>query len=148
MLVLIVMASLHAELVDVEAAFLNGRYDNGEEIFVKVLDGMRKWYPPHVLLRLLRTMYGTNKGSMQYWREVAKAMRAMQIERSQADPCLYFKLVDGSIVAILVWVDDCLNLGWKETVMKYKRKWMSIFDCKDLGEAMSDARYSEGSIPS
>ena len=59
MLVLVVMVSLHAELVDVEVVFLNGRYDNGEEIFVKVPDGMRKWYSPHILLRLLRTMYGT-----------------------------------------------------------------------------------------
>eukprot|EP00957_Ditylum_brightwellii_P093861 7147614-Ditylum_brightwellii.AAC.1 len=46
---LIIMASWTAELLGVQGAFLNGRFQNGERLFMKVPQGFAKFYPADVL---------------------------------------------------------------------------------------------------
>jgi len=134
MFVLIVMGRLWAELLDVNGAFLNGRFQNGEELYMNVPEGFEKFYPSNVLLLLLRTVYGLKQAAMQYWREMVKAFTYMQYERNKADPCLYFKWVNEKLVFWITWVDDCVIAGPKERVTEAKHQMMKLFDCEELGE--------------
>jgi hypothetical protein len=133
-LTLAVMAGWYCALLDVVGAFLNGRFDNDEEIYIKVPQGFEKWYPGAVFLLLLRTMYGTKQAAMQYWKEMQKAFRSLKYERSKADPCLYSCWTNNRLVLWLTWVDDCLIAGEKEQVIKEKDKMKNLFDCDDIGE--------------
>jgi hypothetical protein len=133
-IVLIVMCSWYTHIVDVEGAFLLGRFENGERILVKVPEPFRKWYPSYVLLWLFRTIYGTKQAAMTFWKQACKGMDHMGYERSKADPCLFYCWEGGELSLSLLWVDDCLMAGPKHKVMTAKNKMMSIFDCKDIGE--------------
>jgi hypothetical protein len=133
-LTLAVMAGWYCALLDVVGAFLNGRFDNDEEIYIKVPQGFEQWYPGAVYLLLLRTMYGTKQAAMQYWREMQKAFKNLDYERSKADPCLYSCWINGQLIIWLTWVDDCLIAGEKWQVIIEKDRMKNLFDCDDIGE--------------
>jgi hypothetical protein len=60
----------------------------------------------------------------------------MGFKRSSADPCLYFKKSEkNGIVIWISWVDDCLLIGHKEEVSKYKNIMQQYFECEDIGES-------------
>eukprot|EP00957_Ditylum_brightwellii_P015793 1189146-Ditylum_brightwellii.AAC.1 len=54
------------QLLDIEGAFLNGRFQNGEILYMGVPQGFQKYYPPDVLLLLLRTIYSLKQAAMQF----------------------------------------------------------------------------------
>ena len=104
------MADWIARLLDVKGAFLNGRFDNGEELFMEVPEVFERWYLRNVLLLLLSTRYGTKKAAKQYWKEMLCDFQWLGFGRCKADLCLYFKWVKGKLKIWLIWVDDCLSV--------------------------------------
>jgi len=115
-LILMCMADWLPWIVDVEGAFLNGMFQNGERIFMKVPDGFQKYYPSYVVLKLLRTLYGLKQAAMQFWREARKAMRATEMTVNKADPCLFYRWKDEKLLLMLLWVDDFCIMGPKTMV--------------------------------
>eukprot|EP00957_Ditylum_brightwellii_P070155 5329200-Ditylum_brightwellii.AAC.1 len=66
------MAGWATRLLDVNGAFLNGRFQNKEQLYMIVPQGFERVYPEDVLLLLLRTLYGLKQAAMQFWRELQK----------------------------------------------------------------------------
>ena len=58
----------------------------------------------------------------------------MKFIRNKAEPCVFYKYVDGKIVIFILWVDDCCICGSKEAVLQAVKDFTSLWDCKDLGE--------------
>jgi hypothetical protein len=54
-LILAIIANWLAWIVDVEGTFLQGRFQNGELIFMKIPNGFQNFYPSYVMLKLLCT---------------------------------------------------------------------------------------------
>jgi hypothetical protein len=134
MLILAIMANWLAWIVDVEGVFLQGRFQNGEQIFMKIPDGFQNFYPSYVMLKLLRTLYGIAQSAIQFWRECRMAMDAMNMAKNAVNPCLFYQWVDGQLIVILLWVDDFLILGPDELVPGIKDELLSLFNCKDVGK--------------
>jgi len=61
-------------------------------------------------------------------------MKDMNMERSTADPCLYYDWTPDGLVMIVSWIDDNLTVGSNTAVAKTKEGLMSRFDCEDCGE--------------
>jgi hypothetical protein len=133
-MVLIVMASWWAELLDVQGAFLTGEMDQENDCYLRVPEGFSKFYPENVVLRLLKTLYGLKQSAYVFWKSLVKAFRHMTFERSKADPCLFFKWTEHGLVLWVTWVDDCLVCGKKEGVLAAKKQLMERFDCDEVGE--------------
>ena len=133
-LTLMIMAAYFGSLLDVSGAFLNGRFENGEELYMGVPKGFEKFYPSNVFLLLLRTIYGTKQAAIQYWKESLRAFTYLEYERSKADPCLQFKWINDKICIWLTWVDDNLVVGEETTVKEEKEKFKKLFECEDTGE--------------
>jgi hypothetical protein len=129
------MANWCAHVLDVQGAFLNGRFEDGEELFMQVPEGFEKYYPGNVVLKLRRTIYGLKQAAYAFWRELLKAFKAMKYTRSNADPCLYYKWQDNDgLIVWISWVDDCLVAGPKKRVLEAKGEMKDLFDCDDIGE--------------
>ena len=61
-------------------------------------------------------------------------MRHIGFKISEADPCLYYK---GSEVGLIVWlslIDDYMVWGTDKQAKKEKYRFVSRFDCDDIGE--------------
>jgi phosphopentomutase len=61
------------------------------------------------------------------------AFNAMGCQKSSADLCLYCKNSKNGIVIWIFWVDDCLLVGHKEDVSKYKTMMHQFFEYEDIG---------------
>jgi hypothetical protein len=131
---LMVMAGWYAEVVDVRGAFLHGEFDEGTRLFMEGPEGFEKFYPVGCLLLLLQTIYGLKQAAFAFWVQLLKALRDMKFDRSNADPCLYFKWTAIGLVLWISWVDDCVSVGKKELVLSAKKGMTDRFDCDEVGE--------------
>ena len=53
--------------------------------------------------------------------------------KSDADPNLYYKVVDGNPLILVLYVDDLFLVGDEKLIEWCKRKLASEFEVKDLG---------------
>ena len=151
-LVLMIMAEWLARILDVKGAFLCGKMKPTERVYMGVPQGFEKHYK-NVLLLLLATLYGLKQAAMAFWVLLLSVMKKMNYQKSDADPCLYFKWEDGTRLNIwLSWVDDLLNLGKEADVNRSCEELKKHFDCDDLGKLEEyvgckiDYNKAEGSL--
>jgi hypothetical protein len=123
-----------AEVVDVEGAFLQGKFTDGEELYIEVPDGFEEWYPGDVVLRLNVPIYGTKQAAACFYKRLVEKVKGRKYKRSKADPCLYFVWKNGRLSCMLSWVDDLLVLGWPEDVAAIRRDLESVLTCKSEGK--------------
>lgn len=87
-----------AIILDVEGAFLQGEYTDGEEIYMKVPQGWEECYEEDTVLKVNVPIYGTKQGAACFYRKLVKVLKAKEYQRSKADPCLFYKWIDGRLV--------------------------------------------------
>ena len=135
-MVLTILAGWYQHLVDVEGAFLNGEFEHPDKhkLHVKIPEAYQQWYPPWAVFLLLKTQYGTVQAALQYYRECCKALAYLKFKRNPAEPCMFYKYVDGKMVLFILWVDDSCLVGDKAAVLQAVKDFTSLWDCKDLGE--------------
>ena len=123
-----------AVILDVEGAFLQGQFENGEELYIEVPDGFEKCYPRNVVLRMNVPMYGTKQAAYCFFKTFAKQVKHKKYQQSKADPCLYYVWIGTELVVMVAWVDDVMILGTPELVDKVQRDLESVFTCKCEGK--------------
>jgi len=124
-----------AHVIDVQGAFLNGRFSENEELYLKIPEGFERYYEKNNVLKLNRTIYGLKQAANAFWKELLNAFSNMNFKRSNADPCLYYRHDNNELTLCLSWVDDCLIIGKENAVIETKNKLKEYFECDDLGEA-------------
>jgi hypothetical protein len=134
-LVLMIMANWVGEILDVQGAFLHGRFDYGETIYIEVPQGFERYYDPmYYVLLLLKTIYGLKQSAFQFWKAILLCFASMGFKRSKLDPCLYYKWSTTGLILWVSWIDDCLVMGGHPKAVKGARKKMADrFDCDVLG---------------
>ena len=85
------MAGWLAWIVDVEGAFLNGIFSEWRKA---VHESIRR-----------------KQAATQFWREARRAMEAIGMERNEADPCLFYKWMDGQLTVMLLWDRRYLSIS-------------------------------------
>jgi len=120
--------------MDVKGAFLCGDFEKNRKVYMEVPQGFERFYPSNVVFLLLRTLYGTKQAAYRFWKKLVAAFRAMDYERSKADPCLYFSWTAYGLVIWLSWVDDLFSTGSDEGLKVAKEEMKKRFDCEDVGE--------------
>ena len=132
--IIMMMALWWGYLIDVNGAFLNGQFQNGEVIYSEIPQGFHhKYNPKHWLWLLLKTCYGLKQASYEFWRQLLEAMKNLLFKRSNADPCLYTKWTDHGLNIWISWVDDLIAIGPKDDIVKNKEQFKNHFECEDVG---------------
>ncbi len=130
------------EMIDIEAAFLEGDMEGGKPTFIDWPDGMfelgfidEKDIDENCIL-LLKSMYGNVDAAIRFFRTYRRhLLEKMKLEQSQADPCVFFKKnAKGMTVLIAIThVDDTLLIGTREAVDEFKKGIKERFGYTDLG---------------
>ena len=105
------MRSRRCRSLDFEAAYLQGKFDDGEVVHVRPPPGRRKHDQRGVpvIWRLLVPLYGESDAGRIWHRTLHRQMMTQKFTQSDYDPCYYFKkLSDGTQLDMLFYVDD----GW------------------------------------
>ena len=84
--------------MDVKSAFLNGKFDTGECIYLNFPDGTNLGFKPGQALKMLKAMYGF-KRSPRIWNDTwNNAMKRVGFTQPKSDGCFYFINIFGSTV--------------------------------------------------
>ena len=86
MLVLMIMALWHAEIIDVKGAFLNASFDPKHKVYMEIPKGSKS----STLLLLKKTLYGVKNATKAFWLVLLKIMASVGLLQSKVDPCLYY----------------------------------------------------------
>jgi hypothetical protein len=96
--------------------------------------GFERFYPPNVVLLLLKTIYGLKQAAFEYWKTLLKAIREVGLTRCKADPCVYYKWTkEKKIMIWSSWVDDLLSCGTEKEVVTSREKLKKHFELDEVG---------------
>ena len=122
-----------AVVMDVEGAFLQGRFKDGEELYMEIPQGWEQYFPGDVVLRMNVPIYGTKQAGARFYGTLVENIKAQRYERSKADPCLYYVWRNGRLSLFVSWVDDILAIGEKGDVEQIQLDLEAKFTCKREG---------------
>jgi hypothetical protein len=100
-LTLMLMQGGIAHVMDVKTAFLYGKFEDGEKAHIKVPLGFEDFYDKDTALLLKKTLYGLKQAAMASYRKLLAATANIGLKQSSANPCLYYKWVDGRLVIMI-----------------------------------------------
>ena len=80
------LAKWKTYVIDVQGAFLNGRFEAGERLFLKIPEGLEHKYNSNQVLRLNCTIYGLKQSAQEFWTELLKAIHAMGLVKEITTP--------------------------------------------------------------
>ncbi|CAM9438252.1 unnamed protein product [Chrysoparadoxa australica] len=117
---------------DVEVAFLNANLE--EPTWVRPPDGIS--IGEGKTLRLRKALYGLVQAPLAWMRTFVVELKRLGFERSRADPCLMIKRMEGGLVILVIYVDDCLAVGFpKSAVRETVEAIGSRIKIDDMGDA-------------
>jgi hypothetical protein len=126
------------EVIDVEAAFLEAKLR--EEVYLEWPFGLYEFgyitYEELVdyIILLERAMYGLVQSPREYFMLYCAELRKLGLIQSAADPCVWFKVVNGeTVLIIVVYVDDCILAGPQEEINWFKKEIKKRFNITEMG---------------
>ncbi len=121
-----------------ETAFLNAPLK--ENVYIRCPEGYQ--LGNEMVLKLDRALYGLVQAPRAWTGMFCKSLANIGCMRSKSDPCLLTMKDQGRIIlAMTVYVDDCLIVGQENEVEDLINKIRSVYEIKDLGEATKYLGY-------
>lgn len=125
---------LSIDHLDVMTAFLNGELE--EDVYMEQPEGFIVAGQEHKVCKLNKALYGLKQASRQWNKKLNSMFIENGYNRSEYEPCMYFKIAGESVIIIAVWVDDCIIFSNDDYEKKRLKEIMAnYFKIKDLGEA-------------
>lgn len=126
--------NLRIRQMDAVTAFLNGELK--ENIYMLQPEGFDDGSGR--VCKLQKSLYGLKQASRAWNEKLNTVLLACGLQRSEADPCIYFSILGESTLILAVYVDDILIFSSSITMeMRLVSQLKSNFKMKDLGEVSS-----------
>jgi len=117
--------------MDVHNAFLHG--DLQEEVFMKPPPGFHTTRPG-IVCKLHKSLYGLKQAPRCWFAKMSTALKVYGFKQSLSDYSLFILQQQGSILVVLVYVDDLIISGNDHAVISaFKTYLHTCFHMKDLG---------------
>lgn len=118
--------------MDVVTAFLNGHLD--ETIYMCQPPGFSTPGLQDLVCLLNRTLYGLKQSPRAWYQEIDTFFLSSGWQRSSQDHNLYFFNSSGTLVIIMLFVDDLLIIGnLDDKINEIKSLLRQQYEMKDLG---------------
>ena len=116
--------------MDLKCAFING-YLN-EEIYMQQLEGFVS--NPYLVCRLKISLYGLKQSPRAWYAKIDGFLLSLIFVRCKLDPNVYLNLIHGSLMIIVLYVDDLLITEIsKDEIASLKDAMNHAFSMTDLG---------------
>jgi hypothetical protein len=131
---IVAIHDLELEQLDMKIAFLHGEHE--EEIY---MDQPEEFIVPgkeDYVCKFKRSLYGLKQSPRQWYKMFDSFILSHGFKRSKYDSCVHIKIVDGSPIYLLLYVDDMLiSAKSRDEITTLKKLLSSEFDMKNLGAA-------------
>jgi hypothetical protein len=117
--------------MDVKTAFLNGVIE--EEVYVEQPQGFKTHDSQTHVYKLKKALYGLKQAPGAWYSRIGSFLMSLGFTKSKENSNLYFKVVDGGLVILLLYVDDMFLTEDEKLIIDSKRKLVAEFEMKDLG---------------
>jgi transposase InsO family protein len=123
-LALIAVLNLEADQLDAITAFLNGKLDDEEAVYIRLPDGR--------IVKLSKALYGLRRSPRLWYNELSGFLISIGYLPLEADPCVFQH--KQSRCFILAYVDDLILVTvTKQQMTELKQAIMDKFKCRDMG---------------
>jgi hypothetical protein len=124
LLAMVAALDLECDQADVVTAFLNGKLDDDEVVYIKLPDSR--------YARLSKALYGLHRSPHLWYKELAHYLASIGFHPIEADPCVFINKDTYSI--ILAYVDDLVFITrTKDEMAALKQLVFDKYKCRDLG---------------
>jgi copper chaperone CopZ len=133
--VMMIVNKWHAEIIDVETAFLYG--DLQEEIYMKCPDGLDEYEEVENsgnCLRLKQTLYGLVQAAWAWWLKFVDSLKSKNFKRCPIDPCFMVSENEHGIAILCIYVDDVMCVGDEMAVKEAIRNIEGMYSIKRMGK--------------
>eukprot|EP00253_Pinus_taeda_P035244 PITA_35244 len=117
--------------MDVKTAFLHGAIK--EEVYVEQPLGFEVQDRDTYVCRLKKALYGLKQAPRAWYERMDSYLMKLGFTRSNVDPNLYFKVVEGKPLILVLYVDDFFLTGDDPLIHQCTRELAAEFEMKDLG---------------
>ena len=114
----------------VKTAFLNGIIE--EEVYIEQPEGFIVHEKDSRLCKLKKALYGLKQAPRAWYGRIDGYLVNLGFTKSDADPNLYYKIMDDEPLILVVYVDDLFLTGNEKLIGWCKKKLASEFEMTDL----------------
>ena len=122
--------------VDIKNAFLNGKFEEQEVIYMKLPPGVELTKEKGKVLRLLKPLYGLRQSARHWYKRLWGVLnKGLGMLKCEVDQAAFYWRKDGDIIIIVVHVDDLtIAASSVKLIEKVKRVLKGEFKISDMGE--------------
>jgi hypothetical protein len=117
--------------MDVKTALLNEVVE--EEIYVEQPEEFETFNKDTSVCRLKRVLYGLKLASRAWYARIDSYLLGLGFTKSEVDPNLYYIVVEGQLLILVLYVDDLILRGADSLIQDCKEDLAREFEMKDLG---------------
>jgi len=123
------------EVFNFHSAFLNGKLDPGEDIYMELppgykIDGNYK----RLVAKLLVALYGSKQGALKWYLELCRTLRTLKLTRAESDWGVFYLHTGHDILLLASHVNDCMVTGSSPSLIKaFKDEIKARYKISDLG---------------
>ena len=117
--------------MDVKTTFLNGLLL--EEVYLEQPQGFEVHGGYSHVCRLKKSLYGLKQDPRSWDLRIDSYLLSIGFQKSEVDPNLYFIVVGGAPLILLLYVDDLFITGEEHLIAACKKDLSSKFKIIDLG---------------
>jgi len=118
--------------LDVKTAFLYENLD--EELYMEQPEGFVKKGHEGKVYKLKKALYGLKQASLAWNKEANESLKSLGFKHLISDAGIYVVKQEGTIIVIILYVDDVIFIGNNaELLMSKKKQFMKKWECRDLG---------------
>jgi hypothetical protein len=117
--------------MDVKTTFLNGVIE--EEVYIEQPQGFEVEDRKTHVCKLKKYMYGLKQAPRAWYGRIDSFLTSLGSTKSKFDSNLYFKVMNGEPVILLVYVDDLFLTREEKFITDCKKKLVAEFEMKYLG---------------
>lgn len=135
LLQLAVQNNYNIHQLDVKAAYLNA--DIVEDIYLEQPDGfhVKNCNGGKLYWKLKKSLYGLKQSGRNWNALIDDFLTSQSFQQSNSDHCMYVKHCDGSIIIVIIWVDDIIVASNDaDAIITVKNSFKYRFKMKDLGQ--------------
>jgi len=103
--------------MDVKTTFLHG--DLEEEIYMKQPKGFIVKGEKELVCKLKKSLYGLKQSPKIWYQKFDTFIRGLGFTRSNANHCVYFKLIADHVIYLVLYVDDMLLVRNDKEIIQY-----------------------------